>query len=89
MLHQFWFRPKTIGYGATPSSWEGWLVSAAYIITIATALGVMLATKSDEHSLAAWFVFFIFALCLTAIFILFCKAKTEGDWHWRNGRERN
>jgi hypothetical protein len=27
---EFWFRPKAFGYGATPDSWEGWMVVAAY-----------------------------------------------------------
>jgi hypothetical protein len=26
-----WFRPKTYGYGATPSSWQGWLAVAAFL----------------------------------------------------------
>ena len=89
MIHQFWFKPKAFVYGATPSTWEGWAVTTAYVVVIATALVVMLATKSDERSLAAWFVFFIFAFCVSAIFALFCKAKTQGDWHWRDGREQN
>jgi uncharacterized membrane protein YbhN (UPF0104 family) len=89
MIHRFWFKPKTIGYGATPSTWEGWAVTSAYIAVIATALVVMLATTSDQHSFTAWFVFCIFALCVTAIFVLFCKAKMRGDWHWRNGHEPN
>lgn len=26
-----WFAPKRFGYGATPSNWEGWTATAAYI----------------------------------------------------------
>ena len=52
-------------------------------------------TPAQRHtyfaSLAGWsldaFDFFIFVLCLTAIFALFCKAKTEGEWRWRSGKD--
>ena len=89
MLHRYWFKPKRLGYGATPSSWEGWLATAIYVLAVLVAVVVMLTTKSDEHSLPAWIVFVVFVGCLTALFVLFCKAKTDGDWHWRDGRERN
>ena len=30
-----WFRPKTIGWGWSPASWEGWLVTALAAAAIA------------------------------------------------------
>ena len=29
-----WFRPKTIGWGWSPASWEGWAVTALAIAAI-------------------------------------------------------
>ena len=84
-----WFRRKRWGYGWTPASWEGWVASLVYVGAVAVALAVMLGTRSDEHSVRAWIVFLVFVGCLTALFVLFCKAKTDGDWHWRDGREPN
>ncbi|MDB5419524.1 MAG: uncharacterized protein JWP50_2943 [Phenylobacterium sp.] len=36
-----WFRPKHFGYGATPSTWEGWLATLLFVLLIVatTALG--------------------------------------------------
>ena len=31
MAANHWFGPKTIGWGASPSSWEGWLLVAVYV----------------------------------------------------------
>jgi hypothetical protein len=32
-----WFRPKTIGFGWTPATWEGWLVT---VLAVAAAAAV-------------------------------------------------
>ena len=30
----YWFARKTIGWGWTPASWQGWLVTAAYVAIV-------------------------------------------------------
>jgi hypothetical protein len=87
MLHKFWFKPRPTGYGARPSSWEGWAFTGAYVFAVAVAAIVLLSSRGEARSVGAWAVFIIFTLCLTAIFALFCKAKTEGDWRWRSGQD--
>jgi amino acid permease len=88
MIHKFWFKPKEIGYGARPTTWEGWAFSGTYVAVIAIAAVVMLSSRHDVDSFGAWLVFGILVACLTVLFVLFCKAKTEGDWHWRNGQDK-
>jgi hypothetical protein len=87
MIHKYWFRPKTIGYGASPSSWEGWAITGVYVAAVAIAAFVLLSSRSEAPSAGAWLVFIVLVLCLTAIFALFCKAKTEGEWRWRSGKD--
>ena len=41
MGNQFWFKPKTSGYGATPTTWEGWTVMAIYGAIILACVVVM------------------------------------------------
>jgi hypothetical protein len=31
---RFWFRPRTVGLGATPVTWEGWLVTLAFVVLV-------------------------------------------------------
>ena len=33
-----WFGPKTIGWGVSPKSWQGWVVTAALIAGLAAAV---------------------------------------------------
>jgi hypothetical protein len=80
-----WFRPKTYGYGATPTTWQGWLSVAAFI-----AVEVILAWAIlgfDDSAGAGRVVLFV---ALTAIlatgFMRFSKARTSGEWRWRWGR---
>ena len=37
MTARYWFRPKRYGYGATPVTWEGWLVVAVSVALIMAA----------------------------------------------------
>jgi len=84
-MNRYWFRPKRYGYGATPSTWEGWAA------TVACALAIILATfwvptlfrDPDQGHLAALTV-------VSVIVILFCWVawtRTEGGWRWRWGDE--
>lgn len=74
----FWFKPKSHGYGATPANWKGWLA------TLVFALGVLVfsllwfgmnrrgSTVSIGGLAAASFIFVVLA-----------KRKTQGKWRWR------
>jgi hypothetical protein len=33
-MHPSWFKPKTIGSGFTPATWEGWLITLSPIVVI-------------------------------------------------------
>lgn len=34
-----WFRPKNVGYGWSPASWEGWAVIALAVLAIGLIAG--------------------------------------------------
>jgi len=77
MLHNYWFKPKGFGYGPSPRA-GGWAFTGAYVFAVTVAAIVLLSSHGEARSLGAWVVFIVFTLCLTAIFALFCKAKTRG-----------
>lgn len=71
----YWFRPKLYGYGATPATWQGWVVTGAF-----SAAVVALAAAGDP-------ILLLFALLLVLWLVLVARRKTDGEWRWRWGRD--
>jgi hypothetical protein len=76
-LNRYWFAPKAFGFGSgLPISWEGWAVSAAFLLLIFSDIRLL----ADPWRTAG----------LIGLFVLFaaiCACTTEGGWRWRWGRE--
>ena len=81
-MPRYWFRPKQFGYGATPSTWQGWLLTIVGALLIAgLAFGVDFV-RNDMMRL----VMVAVGIPLVLIpFVLITHAKTEGGWRWRWG----
>jgi L-asparagine transporter-like permease len=76
MINKYWFKPKRYGYGAMPTSREGWLVTLVFIlITLYTA----------SHFESNSFQFILILTVLIIILIVVAKKKTDGEWKWRWG----
>lgn len=92
MTHDFWFKPKTHGYGAYPTSWKGWALIAAFgliQLALAFALLVPAGAQAEPVDLARVAGFVLGTAIITATFIWLCKLKTDGQWQWRwPGREK-
>jgi len=87
-----WFRRKTYGYGWTPASWEGWLVTLLYLVFIVGAAqfyGVYLKLGLTEEKRLTIFFFLSVALA-TAILIKIAVVKGETPrWQWGNKKIDN
>ncbi|PIR85120.1 hypothetical protein COU15_02600 [Candidatus Kaiserbacteria bacterium CG10_big_fil_rev_8_21_14_0_10_45_20] len=77
----YWFKRKLYGWGWTPATWEGWLVTAVFIVAIvwnATYLSGDEIVSSDTVTNAVMRV-----LALTVLFILIAWKKGEPPkWMW-------
>ncbi len=73
---RFWFKPKRYGYGATPITWEGWLLVLGFIGVV-----FLLALKAEKNML----LFLIEVLIITILLISISKRKTNAEWKWRWG----
>ncbi|WP_027166427.1 hypothetical protein [Mesorhizobium sp. WSM3224] len=72
-----WFRPKRVGYGATPDNWKGWAFMVVWIlIEVALSVGLL------RLGAPAWLVVLV-VVALTGAIIPLIKAKTDSDWRWR------
>lgn len=65
-----WFRPKRYGLGFTPVSWQGWVLTGAYVGAV-----FLLATTLAEPQ--PWIFFTLFGLA-TIVFLLVVFLTREG-----------
>jgi 4-hydroxybenzoate polyprenyltransferase len=79
-MSEAWFKPKRFGYGATPASWQGWLLTA--ILTAILFLIGGLAAKRGE-------IYLLLMIPVLLGFALIIAQKTEGGlrWRWRWRRD--
>lgn len=78
-----WFKQKRYGYGAVPSTWQGWALVAVYVAVI-TGLSLWLtqgAIQAETRTLP----FFALVAVVTLIFVTIVFRTTEGGWRWRWG----
>ena len=75
-----WFKPKTYGFGAQLSSWQGWVSTGAFVL--ACVVWAVLIVSGDTQSASDWVVFAAGLVALIAGFTLLAKMKTEGTWRW-------
>jgi hypothetical protein len=74
-----WFAPKRYGYGSgVPISWQGWVVTIAYIALLIAA-GVVF--KNQPLRLV------VVVIPTTVVLIVICARTTRGGWRWRWGDE--
>jgi hypothetical protein len=82
-MNEYWFVPKRYGYGATPVTWEGWVVVAIFVAIVAAFALIYRRRKAANLSnRTPWL-----ALAASiAVFVWVCAMKTNGTWAWRWGQ---
>lgn len=77
---KLWFKRKLYGWGWTPSSWEGWLITLVYLVLV-----VLFSLTIDENSptkeIMFTFVFPVVLLTITFIRIAYNKGE-KPRWQW-------
>jgi hypothetical protein len=83
-MPKYWFKPKTIGYGATPSTWQGWVLTFA-------AVGLMIGVVKEAMRIPDRQTSLLVAISGAAIILIafswVAYIKTDGEWRWRSGRD--
>lgn len=77
---RLWFKRKLYGWGWTPVTWEGWLVTLVYVLlVIAAALTIDEGSPTKEII----FTFVLPTVLLTGAFIrIACKKGERPKWQW-------
>jgi len=81
-MTQYWFRPKRYGYGATPTTWQGWALILGVVAAMVAVSLYLRLTEPHYWALAVLVAFDVFAL---ATLLLVARRKTEGGLRWRWG----
>jgi hypothetical protein len=81
---RYWFRPKRYGYGATPITWEGWVLTIAVAAAVIVSI-VLMKLLVDRSDFGAWMVWALFIAALTLSFVRVTRSRTDGEWRWRWG----
>jgi hypothetical protein len=80
MPAQYWFKPKSFGYGATPTTWQGW---ASVLAFVALVIGLSAGILGGNPGPAAWLVWALLIGAMTLGFVRFTRRRTDGEWRWR------
>ncbi|PJE50741.1 MAG: hypothetical protein COV29_03340 [Candidatus Yanofskybacteria bacterium CG10_big_fil_rev_8_21_14_0_10_36_16] len=79
-----WFKRKLFGWGWTPVSREGWIVTVVYIVAV---LFFGLTLDSDSPRSEVMFTFVIPVTLLTVALIKICIKKGEKPkWQWGSNK---
>lgn len=78
----YWFRPKRVGWGATPSSWQGWLFTVVLLAALFACSELARRTApEDVFDIRAAAPFWSAVLCGLVILsggVWISLRKTEG-----------
>ncbi len=83
---KLWFKRKTYGWGWTPSTWQGWAVTAMYLFFV-----LIFILTIDEHSSMrdVWLTFIIPMVIITLLFIEIAYYKGETPkWQWGKKKDK-
>lgn len=80
-----WFKAKTYGWGWTPCTWEGWLVTAIYIGLILLPTRNIKPDTTVANIMSAYFLPF----ALSTIVFIFVASMTGEKPRWQWGKPKS
>jgi hypothetical protein len=81
-MTEYWFKPKSYGYDATPINWKGWASSLVAVVVVLGAFRLFVLPVPDGAPHSIWEVGLGLALgvAVVVVFSLFAKTKTSSEW---------
>ena len=76
----YWFKRKVFGWGWVPATWQGWAITAVYVVLV-----VALAATLDKYSTTneVMFVFVLPVILLSVTFLRIAyKTGEPPKWQW-------
>lgn len=80
-MGKLWFKRKRYGWGWYPSTWEGWLLLAIYLVL--TIGSVYIVEWMNLSEIQSAYTVMITVTILTIILLIICYKKGESPkWQW-------
>ena len=70
-----WFVPKLFGFGATPVTWQGWVLTLGMVALLMLDMRLIRSVPAKA----------VIAVALVLAFCVVIARKTRGGWRWRWG----
>ena len=85
--NKYWFRAKWYGWGWVPTTWQGWVTTAAFILLVLVIAAKMEAAEINNQSLVP---FFLVLGAISLLFVLIAYKKGENPrWSWGNPKKKD
>ena len=84
-MARYWFRPRRYGYGATPTTWEGWTLTVVVAAIVAISV-VAMNLLADRANFAVWIAWAAIIAAVVVSFVRISRQRTDGEWRWRSGQ---
>jgi len=80
MSDKIWFKQKSYGWGWTPVTWQGWVVTAVWAVLF------FISIKTFDHE---WLKNTLVIFVITALLIFICYKKGEKpEWRWGDKKKK-
>ena len=79
-MARYWFKQKRFGYGASPTTWQGWALTLVSLLLI---VGLVYAAPYVRDNTERVLLLVIGAPLILVPSIWLSYIKTEGGWRWR------
>ena len=80
-MKKLWFASKRYGYGWTPSTWQGWLCIAVYVVLMIVT--PVITEKFSQSEIEALLIAFPFWFFFTVLLIIIAwKTGEPARWRW-------
>jgi uncharacterized membrane protein YhaH (DUF805 family) len=90
-MNKRWFKAKTYGWGWTPASKEGWIVTLLFLVlTVVNSTSLAsVSTLSTLEAESKYQFFYAFQAFLIISLLLICYLKGEKpSWRWGNASKK-
>jgi len=85
---QYWFKRKRYGYGWTPSTWQGWLVTGAFLFVIIGSAAILIAVYEGVYfNQLVWVYLNIVLAMIAGLIMVSLKKGPAPKWRW--GKRNN